>query len=71
MSKIRIGIVGCGTIGNVQAGAYHKTADAEISALCDILPEKLKAAAERCPGAKTYADYHQLLADPDVDAVSV
>ena len=71
MSKVRIGIIGCGTIGNVHAGAYQKTADAEITALCDILPEKLKAAAERCPGAKTYADYHQLLADPEVDAVSV
>jgi predicted dehydrogenase len=71
MSKIRIGIVGCGTIGSVHADAYAKVSDAEVVALCDILPDKLKKKAERHHVAKTYADYRDLLKDPEIDAVSV
>ena len=69
--KIRIGIIGCGTIGSVHADAYAKVKDAEVVALCDILPEKLKEKSEKHKIAKTYDDYHKLLADPEIDAVSV
>ena len=67
--KIRIGIIGCGTIGSVHADAYAKVKDAEVVALCDILPEKLKEKSEKHKIAKTYDDYHKLLADPEIDAL--
>ena len=69
--KVRIGIIGCGTIGSVHADAYKKVADAEIVALCDILPDRLEEKAKRHEVAKTYVDYHELLADPEIDAVSI
>jgi len=71
MSKVRIGIIGCGTIGSVHANAYAKVPDAEVAALCDILPNRLKQKAEHHNVAKTYGDYHELLADPEIDAVSI
>ena len=71
MSKVRIGIIGCGAIGSVHADAFAKVADAEVVALCDVIPDKLKAKAERHHVGKTYDDYHKLLADPEIDAVSV
>ena len=71
MSKVRIGIIGCGAIGSVHADAYAKVPEAEVVALCDILPDKLKAKAERHKIAKTYDAYHKLLADPEIDAVCV
>ena len=71
MSKVRIGIIGCGSIGSVHADSYAKVADAEVVAMCDILPEKLKEKAARHNVAKTYENYHDLLADPEIDAVSV
>ena len=71
MSKVKIGIIGCGAIGSVHADAYAKVADAEVVALCDILPDKLKEKAARHGVAKTYEDYRQLLADPGIEAVSV
>ena len=46
MSKVRIGIIGCGAIGSVHADAYAKVPEAEVVALCDILPDKLKTKAE-------------------------
>ena len=69
--KIRIGIIGCGTIGSVHADAYAKVKNAELVALCDILPDRLKEKAERHKVALTYTDYRELLANPDIDAVSV
>ena len=71
MGKIKIGVIGCGSIGSVHTDAYAKVADAEVVALCDILPDRLAEKAKRHNIAKTYTDYHQLLADPEIDAVSV
>lgn len=70
-SKLRIGIIGCGTIGSVHADAYAKVAAAKVTALCDSLPERLREKAERHKISKTYSDYHQLLSDPEIDAVSI
>ena len=69
--KVRIGIIGCGAIGSVHADAYAKVPNAELVALCDILPDRLKEKAERHNVAKTYATHQELLADPEIDAVSI
>lgn len=69
--KTRIGIIGCGTIGSVHAEAYAKVENAEIVALCDILPDRLAEKAKRHNVKKTYTDYKKLLADKTIDAVSV
>ena len=69
--KVRIGIIGVGTIGSVHANNYAKVENAEVVALCDILPDRLAEKAKAHNVAKTYADYNELLADPEIDAVSV
>ena len=71
MSKVKIGIIGCGAIGSVHADAYAKVADAEVVALFDVLPDKLREKAELHKVAKTYTSYKDLLADPEIDAVSI
>ena len=60
--KVKIGIIGIGTIGSVHADAYAKIPDAEVVALCDILPDRLKEKAARHGIAKTYATHQELLA---------
>ena len=48
MAKIKIGIIGCGTIANsAHIPAYMNNADVEIKYFCDIMPEKAKAAVEK------------------------
>ncbi|MBR2374123.1 MAG: Gfo/Idh/MocA family oxidoreductase [Lentisphaeria bacterium] len=69
--KVRVGIIGIGTIGSVHANAYAKVDNVEVVALCDILPDRLAEKAKVHNVAKTYADYNELLADPEIDAVSV
>ena len=69
--KTRIGIIGCGTIGNVHATHYGKVENAELVAMCDILPDRLAEKAKQYGIEKTYVDYKEMLADPEIDAVSI
>ena len=68
---VKIGIIGCGAIGSVHADAYAKYSEAQVVALCDILPDRVREKALRHNVEKTYTDYLQLLADPAIDAVSI
>ncbi len=72
---IGIGVIGTGGIAQaVHLPAYKKLQDegkVRIVALCDIKPEKLAEAAARFGPAQAYADYKDLLANPDVEAVDV
>ena len=69
--KTKIGIIGCGAIGSTHADAYAKVDNAEVVALCDILPDRLAEKAKRHNIAKTYVDYKELLADPEIEGVSI
>ena len=72
---IGIGIIGTGGIAQaVHLPAYKKLQDegkVKIVALCDINPAKLAEANAKFGPAQTYADYKELLANPDVEAVDV
>ncbi len=69
--KIKVGIIGVGTIGSVHAEAYRKLPEAQLHALCDIQPERLAEKAQKHNVQKTYATYQELLADPEIEAVSI
>ena len=69
--KLKVGIIGCGTIGSTHADSYAKVDTVEVVALCDILPDRLAEKSKRHGIAKTYENYHDLLADPEIEAVSV
>ena len=72
MGKIKIGIIGCGTIANsAHIPNYMKNPDVEIKYFCDILPEKAQAAVEKYGCGTAVEDYHVVLNDPEIDAVSV
>lgn len=71
MDKIRFGIVGCGVISDWHAKAVTNAEEAELTACCDIIPERAEKLAGAYGVGKTYIDYNELLADPNVDAVCV
>ena len=47
MDKVRIAMIGIGNIGNLHLGNIEKQPKVELTAVCDIVPEKAKAAAEK------------------------
>jgi predicted dehydrogenase len=73
VSKIRIGIVGCGEVTQIihLPALRHLSDHFSIVALCDISPVVLAGVAEQCGTVKTYSDHRDLVRDPDVDAVLV
>lgn len=73
MSKLKIGIIGCGGIAeNKHMPALSKLSDkAEMVAFCDIIIERAqKAAKDYGTNAKVFSDYKELLKE-DLDVVHV
>ena len=70
--KIRVAVIGCGCIAtSAHIPAYMKSEHAEIKYFCDIIPEKADAAVAKNGCGKAVYDYHEILDDPELDAVSV
>ena len=69
---MKVAVIGCGTIANGQhIPAYMANPKAEIKYFCDILPERAEAAVNKYGCGIAVTDYKQVLADPEVEAVSV
>ena len=69
---MKVAIIGCGTIANAaHIPAYMKNPDVEIKYFCDVIPERAQAAVEKYGCGTAVSDYRQVLADPEIEAVSV
>lgn len=68
---IRCGIIGCGVIAPTHIEAYRGIPEVEVVHLADIVPEKAEALGKKYAISRCSADYRRLLADPEVDLVSV
>ena len=66
----RIGIVGSGGIARTHFLGYQHSG-AEVVALCDVNAATLNWRQTEWGIAVGYNDYHELLANPDIDAVSI
>jgi predicted dehydrogenase len=73
---IRFGIIGCGLMGREFASAAARWCHLQemevaphIVAVCDANPAAMTWFTRVLPGARAYTDYHDLLADAEVDAV--
>jgi len=70
--RVKVGILGCGPIA--QAAHFEsalKARNVELYAICDVADDLLSRMAATYGPLKTFRDYDQMLADPDVDAVIV
>lgn len=70
MQRFRFGIIGIGNIAPVHAAAIQGTPGGELVAIATRNPERGKAFADQ-HGAAWYADYRELLARSDIDAVTL
>ena len=72
MKPVKVAVIGCGSIANgAHIPAYMKNENAEILYFCDIRPERAEKAVADYGCGKAVTDYHEVLADPEVEAVSV
>ncbi len=71
MQPVQIGVIGTGSISSFHMDAYQSNSKTEIYAVCDLNEERARKAAEKYGASKVYTNYHDLLADPAVQAVSI
>ena len=71
MTKLKIGVIGAGSISDSHLQSYERNNQVEIYAICDLNEQRAKDKAARYGAQKVYVDYHDLVQDPDIDAVSI
>jgi UDP-N-acetylglucosamine 3-dehydrogenase len=71
MDRLRIGVVGLGWFGEIHCETIVGIPNMELAALCTRTPDRLAQQAEKFGVKKTYRDYREMLADKDIDAVSI
>ncbi|WP_409405136.1 Gfo/Idh/MocA family protein [Priestia megaterium] len=71
MAKVKIGVIGCGSIAQHRhLPEYKMNEQVELVAVCDINTERANSVAQQY-GVKAYTNYEELLASGTVEAVSV
>ncbi len=73
MSKVRLGIIGIGNMGSSHIKNYLKGSmpEIEITAVCDIKPDRLDWAKEQLPQVKCFDNASVLMDSGEVEAVLI
>lgn len=71
MDRLRIGVIGLGWFGEIHCDTIVGIPNLELAALCTRTPDRLAELAQKFNVGKTYRDYREMIADPDIDAVSI
>jgi predicted dehydrogenase len=70
--SLRIGVIGAGGIANgVHLPALAAVSEAEVCAVCDLVPGRAEQAARTFGIPGVYTSYHEMLRDAALDAVYV
>src|SRR4051812_32745703 len=73
-SSVSFGIIGTGGRGRYVGSHMARDPRARLAAICDLYPDRIDAAKTQIPTAdkaRTYKDYKEMLASPDIDAVLI
>ncbi|MBI1926682.1 Gfo/Idh/MocA family oxidoreductase, partial [Candidatus Poribacteria bacterium] len=72
MAKVNIALIGAGGMANgVHYPSLAEFDDVNLVGLCDLIPSKLKATAERFRIENTFSDYKEMLEKTSPDAVYI
>jgi len=70
--RIQVGLIGCGGMGRGNLGNCARHADVVVTGACDVWkPRRDAVVAKHKESCQPYADYRELLARKDVDAVII
>lgn len=71
MKKLKAAVIGLGLISGGHVQAYQDNENVELYAVCDHDKSWLAYMKDKLGNVKAYDDYHELLADPEIDIVSI
>ncbi len=70
VERLRVGVIGVGAMGSHHARVYGELTDADLVAIADSNEARLSA-SQRAQPIRAYADYQRMLAEEELDAVTV
>lgn len=72
MKQLKVGIIGAGRIGSLHAKSIcYNVPTAKVIGITDVFAENAKKVADELGIQKVYADYKEMLADPEIEAVLI
>ncbi|MCC7491399.1 MAG: Gfo/Idh/MocA family oxidoreductase [Fimbriimonadaceae bacterium] len=71
MERIKYGVIGLGWFGEKHCEALSGLPNVELHSLCTRTESRLAEVGQTFGVSRLYTDYHQMLADPELQAVSV
>ncbi len=70
--KVKIAVIGTGRMGSVHCrNIVRSIPEADLVAVCDIRLEVAQAVADELGVRRVVKDYHELLADPEIEAILI
>ena len=70
LKKLKIGIIGCG-VGILHLQGFAENPRAEVVAIAGLDQDRCRDLARQFDVPRIYREYQELIADPDVEAVTV
>jgi len=67
---LNVAVIGTGNIGKIHTNWYAQNPNAQLVALCDMIPESVDPVAQQY-GVPAYHDLEEMLASEQIDALSV
>ncbi|MCH7323402.1 Gfo/Idh/MocA family oxidoreductase [Solibacillus sp. MA9] len=71
MSKLKVAVIGTGSISDLHLGSYEKNANAELFGVYDVSLERAKDKAQQFGATKVYESLDELFSDEALQAVSI
>jgi predicted dehydrogenase len=71
MKKIKVAIIGTGSISHFHASAYKKLSQVDMVAVCDINKARAEEFAKKYNIPQVFTDYNEMLKMEEIQAVSV
>ncbi len=69
--QVKVGVIGLGARGREVLGTLALQKDAAVAAICDTYAAALRRASEAAPKATKHADYKEILANKEIQAVII
>jgi UDP-N-acetyl-2-amino-2-deoxyglucuronate dehydrogenase len=67
---VKFGLIGCGRVAPRHAQSLVQLPETQLVAVADIREDRARRFSQEY-GAQAYPDYHEMLARPDIDAVTI
>ncbi len=70
MDKLKVAVIGTGSLGSIHAGIYSSMKDVELAGICDTDPKRLSGISRKL-NVKGFKDYTKLIGKIDAASIAV